>query len=153
MARALGSAEASSAMLPMLTMGQDVTGGRFRLDGDGLALDWDPRDSSKAYFASAVRLADRFAHHLGGHLGPPMYTRRAPGLTAHPLGGCPMGLDARSGVVDSRGEVFGYRGLFVADGSIMPGPVGPNPSFTIAAMAGRIGKAARDRATALRSPA
>ncbi|MFL5860785.1 MAG: GMC family oxidoreductase, partial [Solirubrobacteraceae bacterium] len=153
MARALGSAEASSAMLPMLTMGQDVTGGRFRLDGDGLALDWNPRGSSQAYFASAVKLAERFAHHLGGHLGPPLYTRRAPGLTAHPLGGCPMGLDARSGVVDSRGEVFGYPGLFVADGSIMPGPVGPNPSFTIAAMAGRIGKAARDRATALRSPA
>jgi hypothetical protein len=29
----------------------------------------------------------------------------------------------------------------------MPGPVGPNPSFTIAAMAGRIGKAARERAS------
>ena len=42
-AQALGSAEASSAMLPMLTMGQDVSGGRMRLEGDGLALDWDPR--------------------------------------------------------------------------------------------------------------
>jgi cholesterol oxidase len=57
-----------------------------------------------------------------------------------------MGVDVRSGVVDSHGEVFGHPGLFVADGSIMPGPVGPNPSFTIAAMAGRIGKAARERA-------
>ena len=57
-----------------------------------------------------------------------------------------MGADARSGVVDSHGRVFGYPGLFVADGSIMPGPVGPNPSFTIAAMAGRIGKTARDHA-------
>jgi cholesterol oxidase len=47
--------------------------------------------------------------------------------------------------VDSYGEVFGYPGLFVADGSIMPGPVGPKPSFTIAAMAGRIAKAARER--------
>ena len=151
MARALGSAEASSAMLPMLTMGQDVSGGRFRLEGDGLALDWDPRGSSRSYFDSAVRLAERFARHLGGRLGPPLYTSRAPGLTAHPLGGCPMGHDARSGVVDSHGEVFGYPGLFVADGSIMPGPVGPNPSFTIAAMAGRIGKVARDRAVAART--
>ncbi len=147
MARALGSAEASSAMLPMLTMGQDVSGGRMRLEGDGLALDWDPQGASRSYFASAVSLAERFAKGLGGRLGPPLAARWAPGLTAHPLGGCPMGADARSGVVDSYGEVFGYRGLFVADGSIMPGPVGPNPSFTIAAMAGRIGKAARDRAS------
>ena len=151
MADALGSAEASSAMLPMLTMGQDVSGGRFRLEGDGLALDWDPRGRSHSYFAAAVGLAERFAHHLGGRLGPPLYTHRAPGLTAHPLGGCPMAADARSGVVDSYGEVFGYPGLFVADGSIMPGPVGPNPSFTIAAMAGRIGQAARDHALARRT--
>jgi cholesterol oxidase len=147
MARALGSAEASSAMLPMLTMGQDVSGGRLRLEGDGLALDWNPRGASRSYFESAVSLAERFAEGLGGRLGPPYAARLAPGLTAHPLGGCPMGADARSGVVDSHGEVFGYPGLFVSDGSIMPGPVGPNPSFTIAAMAARIGTAAVARAS------
>jgi cholesterol oxidase len=145
MARALGSAESSSAMLPLLTMGEDVSGGRMRLEGDGLALDWNPRGRSRSYFESAVSLAERFAHHLGGRLGPPFAAHLAPGLTAHPLGGCPMGVDAHHGVVDAYGEVFGYRGLFVADGSIMPGPVGPNPSFTIAAMAGRIGQAARGR--------
>jgi cholesterol oxidase len=147
MAQALGSAQSSSAMLPLLTMGQDVSGGRMRLEGDGLALDWDPRGASRSYFDSAVALARRFAAGLGGRLGPPLAARWAPGLTAHPLGGCPMGADVRSGVVDSHGEVFGHPGLFVADGSIMPGPVGPNPSFTIAAMAGRVGKAARDRAS------
>jgi cholesterol oxidase len=146
MAQALGSAQASSAMLPMLTMGQDVSGGRLRLQGDGLALDWNPRGASRSYFESAVSLAERFAEGLGGRLGPPYAARLAPGLTAHPLGGCPMGADARSGVVDSHGEVFGHPGLFVSDGSIMPGPVGPNPSFTIAAMAARIGKAAVARA-------
>jgi len=39
--------------------------------------------------------------------------------------------------VDPYGNVFGYPGLHVADGSVMPGPVGPNPSFTIAALADR----------------
>ncbi len=146
MARALGSAESSSAMLPMLTMGEDVSGGRMRLEGDGLALDWDPRGESRSYFDAAVSLAERFAKGLGGRLGPPFAARFAPGLTAHPLGGCPMGADARTGVVDSWGEVFGHPGLFVSDGSIMPGPVGTNPSFTIAAMAGRIGKAAAEHA-------
>jgi len=38
--------------------------------------------------------------------------------------------------VDSYGEVFNYPGLYVADGSVMPGPVGPNPSLTIAAARG-----------------
>jgi cholesterol oxidase len=55
----------------------------------------------------------------------------------HPLGGCPMGADPEHGVVDSHGRVFGYPGLYVADGSVMPGPVGANPSLTIAALADR----------------
>jgi cholesterol oxidase len=48
-----------------------------------------------------------------------------------------MGRDASEGVVDAYGNVFGHPGLHVADGSVMPGPVGPNPSFTIAALADR----------------
>ena len=147
-ARSFGSAAASSAMLPMLTMGQDVSGGRFRLQGDGLSLDWDPDGASSSYFRAAEDLSDRFARHLGGRPTPPLFARWSRGVTAHPLGGCPMGHDIRTGVVDAHGEVFAYPGLFVADGSIMPGPVGPNPSLTIAALAGRIGKAALRRATA-----
>ena len=49
-----------------------------------------------------------------------------------------MGTTPHDGVVDSYGRVFGAGGLHVADGSIMPGPVGANPSLTIAAMAERI---------------
>jgi cholesterol oxidase len=48
-----------------------------------------------------------------------------------------MGRDESEGVVDSYGRVFGYPGLIVADGSVLPGPVGPNPSTTIAALAHR----------------
>lgn len=58
-------------------------------------------------------------------------------ITVHPLGGCPMGRAANEGVVDAHGEVFHYPGLYIADGSIMPGPVGANPALTIAAMADR----------------
>ncbi len=58
-------------------------------------------------------------------------------ITAHPLGGCPMGRNEAEGVVSDAGEVFGYPGLYVADGSVMPGAVGPNPSLTIAALADR----------------
>jgi choline dehydrogenase-like flavoprotein len=55
----------------------------------------------------------------------------------HPLGGCPMASSPQYGVVDAFGEVFGHPGLYIADGSVMPGPVGPNPSLTIAALADR----------------
>ena len=47
------------------------------------------------------------------------------------------GQETDLGVVDSYGEVFGYPGLYVADGSAMLGPVGANPSLTIAAVADR----------------
>jgi cholesterol oxidase len=48
-----------------------------------------------------------------------------------------MGNSASEGVVDSYGQVFNYPGLYIADGSVMPGPVGPNPSLTIAALSNR----------------
>ena len=53
------------------------------------------------------------------------------------LGGAPMGRHPGEGVVDAYGNVFGHPGLHIADGSVMPGPTGPNPSFTIAALADR----------------
>lgn len=55
-------------------------------------------------------------------------------LTAHTLGGCPMGKDATQGVVDKSGKLFGYEGLYVADGSIVSANLGANPSLTITAI-------------------
>ena len=52
-----------------------------------------------------------------------------------------MGRSEREGVVDSDGNVFGCPGLHIADGSVMPGPVGANPSLTIAALADRFADA------------
>lgn len=56
-------------------------------------------------------------------------------MTAHILGGCPMGRDASAGVVDLDCAVHGYEGLFVVDGSIVPANPGVNPSLTITALA------------------
>jgi len=54
------------------------------------------------------------------------------------LEGSPMAANDTDGVVDVDGEVFHYPGLYVVDGAAMPGPVGPNPSFTIAAFADHV---------------
>jgi len=59
-------------------------------------------------------------------------------VTPHPLGGCNMGSAPDQGVVNHMGEVFGYRNLYVADGAIVPRPLGVNPSRTIGALAERI---------------
>ncbi len=55
--------------------------------------------------------------------------------TAHILGGCPIGKDADDGVVDPQHRVYGYRGMYVIDGSAIPANLGVNPSLTITAMA------------------
>jgi cholesterol oxidase len=54
--------------------------------------------------------------------------------TAHILGGCGIGRDAASGVIDSSGQVFGYDGLYVMDGSMIGANLGVNPSLTITAL-------------------
>ena len=56
---------------------------------------------------------------------------------AHPLGGCRMADSKDFGVVDHRGEVFGYEGLFCMDSSSIPTSLGVNPSLTISAVAER----------------
>ncbi len=56
-------------------------------------------------------------------------------ITAHILGGCPIGDDAKNGVVGMDFQVHGYPGLYVIDGSTVPANPGLNPSLTITAMA------------------
>ena len=48
---------------------------------------------------------------------------------------CRLGVDENEGVVDVDFQVHNYPGLFVVDGSIMPGNPGVNPSLTITALA------------------
>lgn len=57
--------------------------------------------------------------------------------TAHILGGVPVGESATDGVVSADHQVFGYPGMYVVDGSTVPGNLGVNPSLTITALAER----------------
>jgi cholesterol oxidase len=57
--------------------------------------------------------------------------------TAHVLGGCPMAASPEQGVVDSRHRVFGYKNMYVCDGSVISANLGVNPSLTICALTER----------------
>ena len=62
-------------------------------------------------------------------------------LTVHSLGGCALSADPAAGVVSVDGQVHGYPGLFVADGSVIPTSIGFHPCMTISAIAERISDA------------
>jgi cholesterol oxidase len=132
----LGDTRSSSEVMLMLGMGRDRPTGRMSMNGKWLQLDWSV-DDSRAYFDRVRKQMKAIATNMGCDftINPLWYLRKL--VTVHGLGGCRMGRTADEGVVDSFGEVFNYPGLFVADGSVMPGPVGPNPSLTIAALADR----------------
>jgi choline dehydrogenase-like flavoprotein len=67
-------------------------------------------------------------------------------LTAfHPLGTCRMATDPARGVVSPTHEVFGVPGLYIADGSVVPGSVAVNPQVTIMALATRAADLLADR--------
>lgn len=58
-------------------------------------------------------------------------------MTAHCIGGCVMGSDAEHGVIDVQHRVYGYKNLYVVDGSAVGANLGVNPSLTITALAER----------------
>jgi len=69
-------------------------------------------------------------------------------FTVHLMGTARMSEDPRRGVTDSFGAFHGVPGLFVADASLFPGPVGVNPMETVLALAARNARqliARRDR--------
>ncbi|MCW3038904.1 MAG: FAD-dependent oxidoreductase [Solirubrobacterales bacterium] len=138
LARLLGSGHMSAAMMPLLGMGLDVADGRLYLDQDGrLELEWED-EQADGHYAALAASSQALAAAMGATWS------RAPArhlTTVHPVGGCAMAEDPAHGVVDPGGNVWGHPGLHVADGSVLPGPVGPNPSFTIAAVADRFADA------------
>jgi choline dehydrogenase-like flavoprotein len=68
-------------------------------------------------------------------------------LAFHPLGTCRMGADPKASVVDFSLRSHDVPGLYIMDGSVVPGSLGVNPQETIMALAMR---AARQLAATLK---
>ncbi|MFC7305450.1 FAD-dependent oxidoreductase [Streptomyces monticola] len=82
---------------------------------------------------AAGLLAERIGGFAGTNLGE-LVNRP---LTAHFLGGCPIGEDADTGVIDPYHRLYGHPGISVVDGSAVSANLGVNPSLTITAQAER----------------
>lgn len=134
-----------------LVMSHDDARGTFYLKKDLLApngvleIDWDGAGRQPVFTRINEELY-RHARALGAHfIADPLWNfmnlRKL--VTAHPLGGCPLGEDYQQGAVDEFGRVFTgeggiHPGLYVADGSLIPTSLGVNPFLTIAALSERI---------------
>ena len=93
-------------------------------------LVWPANSRSNKKLAKATQYTFQRINKANGTslAGPPNFAS-----TAHPLGGAVIGR-----ACNTYGRVYGYRNLFVMDGSMIPGSTAvSNPSLTIAALAER----------------
>ncbi|WP_307805939.1 GMC family oxidoreductase [Streptomyces chrestomyceticus] len=85
----------------------------------------------------ATEAATLLAQEINGFAGSNVGELMGTPLTAHFLGGCPIGEDADHGVIDPYHRLYGYPGISVVDGSAVSANLGVNPSLTITAQAER----------------
>jgi len=95
-------------------------------------------DRVPTYIPKANEFARKFAQIAGGTAMSmlPEILFDIPG-TAHCIGGCVIAASPERGVVDARHRVFGYRNMYICDGSVLAANLGVNPSLTITALSER----------------
>lgn len=71
----------------------------------------------------------------------PLDPRAYVAILSHLFGGCVMGKNPQTSVVDGLGRVHGLRGLIVADASVIPTNLGVNPQHTIMGLAATFAEA------------
>ncbi|MEU6063070.1 MULTISPECIES: GMC family oxidoreductase [Streptomyces] len=87
------------------------------------------RAASEAASALATEINGFAGSNVGELMGTP--------LTAHFLGGCPIGASPETGVIDPYHRLYGHPGISVVDGAAVSANLGVNPSLTITAQAER----------------
>lgn len=85
----------------------------------------------------ATRAASLLAEEINGFPGSNVGELVGTPLTAHFLGGCPIGAAPESGVIDPYHRLYGHPGISVVDGAAVSANLGVNPSLTITAQAER----------------
>jgi cholesterol oxidase len=117
-------------------LGRKTRFGRLRLTStQGIG------EPNPSWIPVANQAARQLADNIGGAPGGTYGDLFNVPMTAHFIGGCPIGDSAETGVIDPYHRLYGYDGLHVLDGSALSANLGVNPSLSITALA--------ERATAL----
>jgi len=122
-------------MTNVFAMGPDNAGGRFVLRGGELDMVWDYEMENHDLIERQRAIMANLAELYGGtYADYPLWGPFRRTLTVHNLGGCALSDDIDGGVVGVDGQVHGYPGLYVADGSVIPTAIGSHPVMTISAV-------------------
>jgi cholesterol oxidase len=134
-------------------MAEDEANGVLSLKSDEIDLNWpdDKPIANQACFGRIEEIMRKLSEAMGGTYTPlptweglgRVFTQKTL-IVTHPLGGCRIGPTMAEGVVNQFGQVFDgskkatdplavHPGLFVVDGSVMPGALAANPTLTITA--------------------
>lgn len=132
-----------------LVMAHDDSGGRIALEGGDAVVHW-PDAGRQPVFGAVEKTLEAAAAATGGaYIRNPLQETAFGGapITVHPLGGCVMGRDRETGVVNHKGQAYDgdpaagaqavHPGLYVCDGSVIPRSLGVNPLMTISGLAER----------------
>jgi len=131
-----------------LIMSNDDQDGKLDIKNDRIRVLW-PGYAKKEIFKHVQQNMIKATSALGGTYLENPISEKFFGeklITVHPLGGCGMGEDSETGVVNHKCEVFDagssdkkavHEGLYVMDGSVIPRSLGVNPLFTICAVSER----------------
>lgn len=131
-----------SRMTNLFAIGQDNANGRVMLKNDALDIQWNYEVENRPLIEKMSAAMQAVADSYGGTFAPlATWNIFRKIITVHSLGGCHLSKSADTGVVSPEGEVHGYPGLFVADGSVIPTSIGFHPVMTISAVSERIADA------------
>jgi cholesterol oxidase len=138
-----------ASLQTFFAVSHDSASGRFSLEDDRLTLSW-PGAKDQPVYARLDAILEKLVKESGGDYVKNPLAGSVMGhqpATAHPLGGCGMGRDRSSGVVDHKCRAFSgsagagdtavHEGLYVIDGSVIPRSLGVNPLLTITALSER----------------
>ncbi len=111
---------------------------RFKNTRWGLKSTLEKGEAPSAFVPEAKELAEKYAAIVDGK-PTTLATETLAGIptTAHILGGCVMGRNPKEGVIDKNNRVFGYKEMYICDGSMISANPGVNPSLTITALSER----------------
>jgi cholesterol oxidase len=129
-------------MTNLFAIGRDNANGLIRLKKNGIDITWDYERENRELVEKMDTAMREVSEIYGGTYAPLIswnIFRRI--TTVHSLGGCHLSDSPDTGVVSTEGEVHGYPGLFVADGSVIPTSIGFHPVMTISAVSERIAEA------------